>query len=48
MLPSVTVTVVRSPGDVRGVIMLGGLNDTPATCGATALANAMLRQELDK
>jgi acetyl esterase len=46
MLPGVTVTAVRSLADVRDSIMLGGLGDTPATRGAIALANAMLRQEL--
>ena len=48
MLPGVTVTAVRSLADVRDSIMLGGLSDTPATRGAIALANAMLRQELDE
>ena len=48
MLPGVTVTAVRSLADVRDSIMLGGLSDTPATRGAIALANAMLRQELGK
>ncbi|HTC11359.1 MAG TPA: alpha/beta hydrolase [Acetobacteraceae bacterium] len=47
-LAGVTVTAVRSLGDVRDSIMLGGLSDTPATRGAIALANAMLRQELGK
>ena len=48
VLPGVTVTAVRSLGDVRDSIMLGGLSDTPATRGAIALANAILRQELGK
>ena len=48
MLPGVTVTAVGSLRDVREAIMLGGLSDTPATRGAIALANAMLRQELGK
>jgi hypothetical protein len=48
MLPGVTVTAVRSLRDVREAIVLGGLIDTPATRGAIALANAMLRQELGK
>jgi acetyl esterase len=48
MLPGVTVTAVPSLADVRDSIMLGGLSDTPATRGAIALANVMLRQELNK
>jgi acetyl esterase len=48
MLSGVTVTALRSLGDVRDSIMLGGLSDTPATNGAIALANAVLRQELGK
>jgi acetyl esterase len=48
MLPGVAVTTVRSLGDMRDSIMLGGLSDTSATRGAIAFANAMLRQELGK